>query len=80
MAFIDGNHRGEALKEYVNEVMTMGEEMIVVADDIHLNREMYDAWKLLSKPGKASAALETFRLGILFRSRSLTPGYYRVRY
>jgi predicted O-methyltransferase YrrM len=80
MAFIDGNHRGEALKEYVNEVMTMGEEMIIVADDIHLNREMFAAWNILSKPDKTSAALETFRLGILFRSRSLTPGYYRVRY
>ncbi len=80
LAFIDGNHRGEALKEYVSEVMTMGEEMIVVADDIHLNSDMYAAWKILSKLDKTSAALETFRLGILFRSQSLTPGYYRVRY
>lgn len=76
MAFIDGNHRGEALKSYAEFIKTMGEEMIIVADDIHMNRDMYNAWRSLDAP----ATLETFRLGILFCLRSLTPGRYRVRY
>ncbi len=50
LAFIDGNHRGEALKQYVSEIRTMGEEMIIVADDIHLNRDMYNAWRSLADP------------------------------
>jgi predicted O-methyltransferase YrrM len=76
MAFIDGNHRGEALISYAECIRTMGEEMIIVADDIHMNRDMYSAWRSLAAP----ATLETFRLGILFCLRSLTPGRYRVRY
>jgi len=48
MAFIDGNHRGEALKQYVSQISTMGDEMIIVADDIHLNRDMYNAWRSLA--------------------------------
>ncbi len=80
LAYIDGNHRGEALKKYVREIMMMGEEMIIVADDIYMNRNMFTAWQSLTGKETASAALGTFRLGMLFRLRNLTPGYYRVRY
>ena len=126
LAFIDGNHRGEALKQYVRTIRAMGEEMIIVADDIHMNREMYSAWCSLVVPPKpaapaatvppapavpaapaapaaqpsppplpqiptasppqhapppspiAPASLETFRFGVLFCLRSLTPGRYRI--
>ncbi len=47
LAFIDGNHRGEAMKQYVSKISTMGDEMIIVADDIHLNRDMYNTWRFL---------------------------------
>jgi len=80
MALIDGNHTGDALKKYVNGIMMMGEEMIIVADDIHMNSDMFTAWHSLATRETAPAALETFRLGMLFRMRSLTPGYYRIRY
>jgi len=77
-AFIDGNHRGEALMIYVREILRMGDEMVIVADDIHLNRDMYRSWKMISESGVAEASLETNRFGILFRRNSLTPGRYRV--
>ena len=80
LAFIDGNHRGEALEKYVTEIMTMGEEMIIVADDIRMNSGMFTAWRSLASSERARAALVTFRLGMLFCLRSLTPGYYRIRY
>jgi precorrin-6B methylase 2 len=153
MAFIDGNHRGAALTEYTQRILEMGEGMIIVADDIHMNRDMIQAWKSLcplqlksraamspSKPpsatgivvppsglptamqpstaaamppsglptatgvvmppsgppsatattttrpapppavSPATASLETFRLGLLFRIRHLTPGRYRILY
>ncbi len=55
LAFIDGNHRGEALKQYVRTIRAMGEEMIIVADDIHMNREMYSAWCSLVVPPAPAA-------------------------
>jgi hypothetical protein len=79
-AFIDGDHRGEALKEYVTKISQMGEEMIIVADDIHLARDMYDAWISETVATAAPATMETHRFGILFRLRSITPGHYRIRY
>ncbi|TNF41183.1 MAG: hypothetical protein EP313_03200 [Bacteroidetes bacterium] len=53
MAFIDGNHRGKALAEYVETIRRMGEEMIMVADDIRMNSDMSRAWKTLSGDGKS---------------------------
>lgn len=80
MAFIDGNHRAEALIQYTETLKSLGEEMIIVADDINLNREMYNAWCSLTKSGIASASMETFRFGILICINNITPGRYRIRY
>ena len=102
LAFIDGNHRGGALTQYAETIRSMGEEMLIVADDIHLNLEMYRAWSSLATSGTgerppgarslqaarlpaapaeiATASMETFRFGILFCIRNLTPGQYRIRY
>lgn len=77
-AFIDGNHRGEALMNYLKLILQMGDEMVIVADDTHLNRDMYRSWKMISESGVAEASVETNRFGILFRRNSLTPGRYRV--
>ena len=79
-AFIDGNHRGEALKHYIRTIKDMGEEMIIVADDIHLNRDMSRAWRCLTQSGTAPATLETFHFGMIFFLNKMTPGRYRIRY
>ena len=58
MAFIDGNHRGAALIDYTHRIREMGEEMVIVADDIHMNRDMIQSWRSLcprlSKSGAAT--------------------------
>jgi len=116
LAFIDGNHRGAALTEYVQKIRQMGEEIIIVADDIHMNLDMIKSWQSMvsgnaagrqamtgilsagkaqpdnetsggkAQPDcktpdcKAPVSLETFRTGMLFFLRNLTPGHYGVRY
>ena len=79
-AFIDGNHRGTALKEYVSRIASLGEEMIIVADDIRLTKEMFLAWKAVESSGIAAVTMETLRLGILFIKHGITPGRYLIRY
>ncbi|MDZ7636260.1 MAG: class I SAM-dependent methyltransferase [Bacteroidales bacterium] len=66
LAFIDGNHRGGALKQYARSIRAMGEEMIIVADDIHMNRDMYSAWCSLAEPDSSRAATgrKSFRSGV----------------
>ena len=77
-AYIDGNHRGEAMVKYVNSIAAMGEEMIIVADDIHLSPDMHNAWNTLTESNNAAATMETRRFGILFKRKSLTPGRYKI--
>ena len=79
-AFIDGNHRGTVLTEYVSKIAAMGEEMIIVADDIRLTKEMFLAWKSMTASGIVPVTMETLRLGIFFLKHSITPGRYRIRY
>ena len=79
-AFIDGNHRGAALTEYVSKIASMGEDMIIVADDIRLTKEMFRAWRSVAASGIATVTMETIRLGILFIKHGITPGRYRIRY
>ena len=45
LAFIDGNHRGAAMTEYVHRIRQMGEEMLIIAHDIRMNRDMIKAWR-----------------------------------
>ena len=45
LAFIDGNHRGAAMTEYMHKIRQMGEEMIIIAHDIRMNRDMIKAWR-----------------------------------
>lgn len=78
-AFIDGNHRGEAMTGYVRKIFAMNDEMMIVADDIHLTADMYRAWKRLVHSGLYPVTIETSRFGIIIRKRSITPGHYRIR-
>ncbi|MBE0679152.1 MAG: class I SAM-dependent methyltransferase [Bacteroidales bacterium] len=80
LAFIDGNHRGRALKHYAETIRSLGEEMLIVADDIHLSHDMHEAWQQLALSGIAPVTMETFRFGILFCLHNITPGHYRIRY
>jgi hypothetical protein len=79
-AFIDGNHKGKALAHYARKIAEMGEEMIIIADDIRLTHDMYCGWKSIVREQLAPASMETLRFGILFFIRGITPGLYRIRY
>ena len=79
-AFIDGNHRGTVLAEYVSKIAAMGDNMIIVSDDIRLTKEMFRAWRSIAESGIAAVSMETLRLGILFIKHGITPGRYRIRY
>jgi precorrin-6B methylase 2 len=79
-AFIDGNHKGAALMEYVSGIMKMGDEVIITSDDIHHSKDMFHAWRTIISSDSAATTMEIFRFGIIFRLHSLTPAHYRIRY
>jgi predicted O-methyltransferase YrrM len=79
-AFIDGNHKGTALEEYVSRIRKMADEIIIVADDINLSADMYKGWRSITSTCYAGTTMEMFRFGIIFCLNNITPGHYLIRY
>lgn len=80
-AFIDGNHTGDALVKYFSYIIDMAaENLTIVADDIHLNKSMYKAWKEICPDNQPGASLEMSRFGLIFRRKTLTPGKFKIRH
>ncbi len=79
LAFIDGNHSGEALKKYFSLIMEMsGENLTIIADDIHLNRSMLKGWRELCDKYSDDLTIELFRYGIFIRNSQVTSGSYKL--
>ncbi len=79
-AYIDGNHTGEALREYFKTILEMAAgEITIVADDIHLTRSMYKGWKMIRCYQGAQLSIETLHFGLVFRKQSLISGSFRIR-
>jgi predicted O-methyltransferase YrrM len=67
LAFIDGNHRGDATLNYFQQILHKSHSgTIIIFDDIHWSKSMYDAWLLISRHKKVSLSLDLFQIGIVF--------------
>jgi|WetSurMetagenome_2_1015567.scaffolds.fasta_scaffold02659_9 predicted O-methyltransferase YrrM len=88
-AYIDGNHTGDALREYFNTLMDMsGEKMTIVADDIHLNRSMYKGWQSIKHDKRIAVSVELSHFGLLFKNNQplqdasisgVNKNYFRIK-
>ncbi|MFZ2338310.1 MAG: class I SAM-dependent methyltransferase [Bacteroidales bacterium] len=81
LVFIDGNHRGEPVLKYFNEVAEMsGPESVVILDDIHSSRSMSDAWNDIKRHEKVTSSVDVFRMGMVFFRKGMARYDYTVRY
>ena len=66
-AFVDGNHREEETLKYLNLIMDkMGEDGLIVLDDIHWSGGMESAWERAKAMKRVSLSIDLFEMGILF--------------
>lgn len=71
-AFMDANHTRDATTRYFTELLrALHEDSIVVLDDIHLTREMEEAWGDLRRHERVRATADLYRCGIAFFKPSL---------
>lgn len=84
MIFIDGNHKGEALKKYYYELLEKysAEKCILIIDDINWSVDMYKAWQIIMNSHKSNCLiLDIFRVGIIFKGFETLPiGNYSVKF
>lgn len=67
LAFIDGNHRGEATLRYFNALLPRTtENSILVFDDIHWTQDMEDAWRQIKAHPAVRGTIDLFKMGFVF--------------
>jgi predicted O-methyltransferase YrrM len=70
LAFIDGNHRMEPTERYYGQLLPkMGNDSILVFDDIHWSAEMEQAWAAIKEHPSVRASIDLFLIGIVFFRR-----------
>ena len=68
LVFIDGNHRGEALKRYIFEIQPfIHGHTFLICDDIRWSNDMFSAWKSLENDPSFHVSLDCFKFGILLK-------------
>ena len=81
LVFIDGNHRKEPLLKYFSEMADISDtNTVIVIDDIHLSREMEEAWDTIKQFDNVSFTIDLFRMGLVFFRKGISRFHYVIRY
>lgn len=80
-AFIDANHRYEAVIEYFEKIITkLSSEAIIVIDDIYWSEGMERAWEEIKNHPTVTSTIDFFQLGIVFFKKDLNNIEYKALY
>lgn len=80
-AFVDANHRYDAVMRYFKLLLHAShEKTIIVFDDIHLNQGMEKAWSEIKKDSLVYATADLFRCGFIFLDPSLNHNHKVLQY
>ena len=67
LAFIDGNHRGEATLRYFYQCLEYHHEgTILIFDDIHWSEDMQAAWQSIQADPRVRLSIDLFFAGLVF--------------
>ena len=80
LIFFDGNHTKKATLKYFNtSVKSIENESIFIFDDIHLSKEMHEAWKTIKNHPKVTVTINTFYWGIVFFRKEQVKQHFTIR-
>jgi predicted O-methyltransferase YrrM len=81
LVFIDGNHRKEPTLKYFEEMADLSDKNnVIIIDDIHISKEMEEAWTLIKKHKKATLTVDIFRMGFVFFREGMNRYNYVIKY
>jgi predicted O-methyltransferase YrrM len=81
LAYIDGNHRYEATKRYVETILNKcNQDSIIILDDIYWSKEMTKAWVELKSDMRFSISIDYYHFGVLFLQKRMTKEDFKLYY
>jgi predicted O-methyltransferase YrrM len=81
LIFIDGNHRGAAMKQYVKEARPfLDEKGVIVCDDIHWSADMEEAWNALCDEPQWTLRADFQEWGLLTHNPDLKREFQVIRF
>lgn len=80
LAFIDANHTYDATLRYFRQLMpAMGEQSILVVDDIYHSPEMERAWHDIQASGQVTSTIDCYHIGLVFFNTHYIRKHYKMR-
>jgi predicted O-methyltransferase YrrM len=70
--FMDGHHKGDASKEYIDMLYPALSDIAIIAiDDIYYSPDMVEFWEEIQKDERFQASLDFFHFGLLIKNENL---------
>lgn len=80
LIFIDGNHRGSALLEYVEQLFDFShDETIWILDDIRWSDDMWHAWNKIIEDNRFHVSIDFMRMGVILRRPTQVKEHFYLR-
>jgi predicted O-methyltransferase YrrM len=81
LVFFDGNHAAEPTLRYFKRCLKKGQEnSVFVFHDIRWSKEMYKAWKVISKHSSVSISIDLFYLGVVFFRKGILKQNFKINF
>jgi predicted O-methyltransferase YrrM len=81
MVFIDGDHRKQATLDNFNRILPfVGNDSILIFDDIHWSAEMEEAWNIIQGHDRVRTTVDLFQFGLVFFRNEMTPAHFILRF
>lgn len=73
LAYIDGNHRGDATIRYFNEIAdNQVQKKCIILDDIYWSEDMYEAWQRIKSTIKNGYTIDFYKMAVVVLDPSFT--------
>ncbi|MCL1868570.1 MAG: class I SAM-dependent methyltransferase [Paludibacter sp.] len=78
-AFIDANHRYEAVIQYFNKILPkLAENSVLAIDDIYWSGQMTQAWNEIKRHAAVVSTVDLFQTGFVFFNENLPKKHYKA--
>ena len=81
LIFIDGNHRGQAMLEYIECLLPFSNQNTIwILDDIRWSDDMWQAWEQIVNDDRFHVTIDFMRMGIALKRESQEKESFSLRF